>query len=201
MSSLTARVLPSSRVLLGGLLWAACAAAVAEADAPPPEPQGFRMEMYRAPVPAALAGARVIDTEEAFRLWTTKSAAFVDVLPRPPKPANLPPETVWRDKPRHDIPGSVWLPDTGYGVVLAERLDYLKHGLEKASGGDPARPLVIYCLADCWMSWNAGKRALLLGYQRVLWFPEGTDGWSAAGHPLEERTPEPDARRTSAGPD
>jgi len=46
-------------------------------------------------------------------------------------------------------------------------------------------------MADCWMSWNAGKRALSLGYVHVLWYPDGTDGWAAAGYPLEERNPEP----------
>ena len=157
----------------------------------PPQPAGYRMEPYRAPVPDALDGAGVVDTPEAHRLWTTRSAAFVDVLPRPPKPANLPADTVWRDKPRRDIPDSIWLPDTGYGVLPAERLDYLKRGLDKASGGDRSRPLVFYCLADCWMSWNAAKRALALGYQRVLWYRGGTDGWGAAGHPLEDRAPEP----------
>ena len=176
------------RTLLGCLLVAASACASA---APPPEPEGYRSDQYRAPVPASLAGARVIDTDEAYRLWTTKSATFVDVLPRPPKPANLPPGTVWRDKPRHDIPGSTWLPDTGYGVIPPERLDYLRHGLEKASGGDKSRPLVFYCLQDCWMSWNAGKRALSLGYVNVLWYPEGTDGWTAEGYPVEARDPEP----------
>jgi rhodanese-related sulfurtransferase len=32
---------------------------------------------------------------------------------------------------------------------------------------------------------------LTLGYSNVSWYPEGTDGWAAAGHPLEERQPEP----------
>ncbi len=54
-----------------------------------------------------------------------------------------------------------------------------------------ARPLVFYCLKDCWMSWNAAKRALELGYKNVDWYPEGSDGWAAAGLPLEKRTPEP----------
>jgi rhodanese-related sulfurtransferase len=39
------------------------------------------------------------------------------------------------------------------------------------------------------MSWNAAKRALALGYRKVLWYPEGTDGWSRRGLPLERRTP------------
>ena len=44
------------------------------------------------------------------------------------------------------------------------------------------------------MSWNAAKRALALGYKNVGWYPEGTDGWKAAGLPLEsaEPTPMPD---------
>ena len=39
------------------------------------------------------------------------------------------------------------------------------------------------------MSWNAAKRALALGYRRVLWYPEGTDGWARQGLPLERRAP------------
>jgi PQQ-dependent catabolism-associated CXXCW motif protein len=50
--------------------------------------------------------------------------------------------------------------------------------------------VVLYCLADCWMSWNAAKRALAIGYSNVAWYREGTDGWVAAGLPLEEATPE-----------
>jgi PQQ-dependent catabolism-associated CXXCW motif protein len=51
--------------------------------------------------------------------------------------------------------------------------------------------VVIYCLANCWMSWNAAKRASALGYSNVVWFPEGTDGWLAAGLPLQDAEPEP----------
>ena len=32
---------------------------------------------------------------------------------------------------------------------------------------------------------------MTLGYANVLWYPDGTDGWVAAKHPLEERKPEP----------
>jgi len=48
---------------------------------------------------------------------------------------------------------------------------------------------VFYCLASCWMSWNAAKRALELGYTNVAWYPEGTDGWADQGLPLEGRVP------------
>ena len=59
------------------------------------------------------------------------------------------------------------------------------------TGGDRAKPLVFYCLADCWMSWNATKRAASYGFRNVSWYPDGSDGWHAAGLPLQEAHPEP----------
>jgi PQQ-dependent catabolism-associated CXXCW motif protein len=155
------------------------------------EPDAYRTDHYRAPVPATLAGARVLSTEETAAIWRAKAAAFMDVLPRAPKPKDLPAGTVWRDAPRPDIPGSIWLPDTGYGTLAPATEDYFKRGLMRASGGDRSKLLVFYCLADCWMSWNAATRALTLGYDNVAWYPEGTDGWAAADLPLAEAQPEP----------
>ena len=157
----------------------------------PAEPQGYRMDGYRTPTPATLAGARVVDTDGAFALWRDKTASFIDVLPHAPKPPNLPPSTVWREKRRDNIPGSLWLADVGYGAISAETESYFRKGLEKATAGDKARALVFYCLADCWMSWNAAKRALAMGYRTVVWYPEGTDGWSAKEHALQQAHPEP----------
>ena len=56
----------------------------------------------------------------------------------------------------------------------------------KPPKGIVARLLVFYCLANCWMSWNAAKRALSLGYPNVAWYRDGTDGWLAASLPLED---------------
>jgi PQQ-dependent catabolism-associated CXXCW motif protein len=166
-------------------------AAAATRAADVPEPESYRLEDYRAPTPATLHGAKVIGTQEAEKLWRSHIASFVDVLPRPPRPRNLPAGTLWRDKPRPDIPGSIWLPDTGYGELAPSMASYFVKGLEKATHGDRARLVVLYCLADCWMSWNAAKRAQEIGYSDVAWYREGTDGWLAAGLPLEEAIPEP----------
>lgn len=168
-------------------------ASAARAAAQAPEPDGYRTEDYRTPVPATLRGARVLSTDEAEAIWRGGAAAFIDVLPHPPKPPNLPPGTIWREKPRLNIPGSIWLPDTGYGALAAVTEDYLRRGLERAAGGDRAKLLVFYCLADCWMSWNAAKRALSYGYANVAWYPEGTDGWTALDLPVAESKPEPRA--------
>lgn len=155
------------------------------------EPEGYRMEEYRAPVPDTLAGARVLNTAEAETIWRAKTGIFVDVLPRPPKPLNLPAGTIWRDRPRHNIPGSVWLPDTGYGKLAEPVEDYLRQGMERASGGNHAALIVVYCQANCWMSWNAAKRILTYGYIHVAWYPDGTDGWERANLPMVESQPEP----------
>lgn len=173
------------------LLALAVSAARAETGSRPPEPEGYRLDAYRAPVPATLTGATVIDTAKAHELWRGKGAVFIDALPHAPKPDGLPKNVVWREQPRFDIPGSIWLADTGFGALSPATQRYFEKGLAKASGGEKARPLVFYCQADCWMSWNAARRALTLGYAHVYWYPEGTDGWTAAKHPLEERKPEP----------
>jgi PQQ-dependent catabolism-associated CXXCW motif protein len=153
------------------------------------------MDDYLAPTPATLKGAKVIGTVEAQRLWQEKAAIFIDAMPRPPKPANLPKGTIWRDKPRFNIPGSAWLVDVGYGEISTERDSYFRTHLDRLTGGDRARALVFYCKSACWMSWNAAKRAIEeYGYTAVFWYPEGTDGWEAANLPLIEDQPVPDAR-------
>jgi PQQ-dependent catabolism-associated CXXCW motif protein len=179
-----------------GLLLAACVLTVpcceqAIAQDAVPEPDIYRLENYRAAVPATLAGARVLTTRDAEAIWRAKSGVFVDVLPRAPKPKNLPEGTVWRDKPRFNIPGSIWLPDTGYGALAAPMEDYLRLGIERAASESKTTLLVIYCQADCWMSWNAAKRVLSYGYSNVAWYPEGTDGWQRARLPLTESQPQP----------
>jgi PQQ-dependent catabolism-associated CXXCW motif protein len=134
--------------LAAALAVALIAPVAAGADEAPPEPDSYRLSDYRAPTPATLKGARVLTTEEAAAMWRTGDCAFIDVLPQAPRPKNLPADVVWRDKPRFDIPGSLWLPDTGYGELASVMLDYFRRGLDKALGGR-TRPLVFYCLKDC----------------------------------------------------
>jgi PQQ-dependent catabolism-associated CXXCW motif protein len=169
-------------VVLAAILFAA----TVHAQEAVPEPQDYRTDNYRAPVPATLAGARVLATAEAEAIWRAGTAVFVDVLPRAPKPASLPPGTVWRDKPRFNIPGSIWLPDTGYGKLAEATEDYLRREIDRASRGNKSALLVIYCQENCWMSWNAAKRVLSYGYSNVAWYPDGTEGWEGAGLPVTE---------------
>lgn len=145
-----------------------------------PEPEGFRGEPYRAPVPATLRGARVIDPAQAMALHA-QGVPFLDTLPRQKRPEGLPPGTIWNAEAHRTIPGAVWLYDTGYDRISSVEETRLSDGLARATAGDKAAPVVIFCKADCWMSWNAAKRAVAQGYTGVNWYPEGVDGWVMAG--------------------
>lgn len=154
-----------------------------------PEPGDYRTGEYRAPVPATLKGGKVIDTDAAEALFKSGDV-FIDVFPQAPKPANLPKSTVWREPKHTTIKGAVWLPNVGYGVLNDEFEKYFRDGLARLTGGDKAKPLVFFCLRDCWMSWNAAKRALEWGHTDVTWYPDGVDGWKEWNLQVEDRTAE-----------
>lgn len=160
-------------------------------SAPVPEPETYRTDDYRQPVPATLKGATILDHDAALALWTSNTAVFIDVYPRAPKPPRLPAGTLWRQPPHISIEHAKWLPNVGYGVLSAEADTYFRTRLEKLTGGDRDKPVVFFCLRHCWMSWNAGKRALSYGYRAVHWFPDGTDAWQEIGQLVAEVQPEP----------
>jgi PQQ-dependent catabolism-associated CXXCW motif protein len=161
------------------------------ARAAPPEPQGYRMDDYRAPTPDTVTGGTALDTPAARALWQAQDAVWIDVLPAPHRPTNLPAAAVWRPLERRDIPGSLWLPDVGRGALDPGLEARFRARLAEVAAGRPETPMVFYCLADCWMSWNAAKRAAGWGYTRVYWYRDGTDGWAAAKLPLAAAQPSP----------
>lgn len=154
-----------------------------------PEPDAYKTDNYRSAVPQSLTGAASVPGPEAAKALFAAGAVFVDVYPRAPKPPNLPASTVWREPPHRSIPGASWLPNVGYGVISEETQAYFTTQLQRLTGGDKAKPLVFFCLSDCWMSWNAAKRAIAMGHTTVHWFPDGTDGWELIGEPLVDVTP------------
>ena len=175
--------------ILAALLAAALLHSPAIAGETVAEPSDYRMEEYRAPVPATLQGAQVVSTKDAAALLEKKQAIFFDVMPHTPKPDKLPAGTIWREKVRKNIPGSFWLPNVGYGAISKDDTEYFRASLLSQTGGDKRRAILFYCMTDCWMSWNAAKRAIEWGYASVMWYPLGADGWEADGRTLTEATP------------
>jgi PQQ-dependent catabolism-associated CXXCW motif protein len=176
-------------VILGLVLGTLPVAGTSPGLSAPPEPQGYRTENYRAETPARVPGGTVLDTAAAQRLWRAGGAVWIDVLPAPHRPPNLPAASVWLPVPRRDIPGSVWLPDIGRGDLNPRLEGYFRASLARLTKGRPEAPVVFYCLANCWMSWNAAKRAAKWGYRRIYWYRDGTDGWQAAKLPLAVAKP------------
>ena len=164
------------------LMLVICAPAMAEEV---PEPATYRTQDYLAATPQTLAGARVVTTSEAHAIWMNGGAVFVDVSPKAERPAGLPKDTLWIDPSLDTIDGAHWVPNIGYGVLSKRRAGYFRRSLDHLIDRDRNRPVVFLCRRDCWMSWNAARRAVLEHrLTNVIWYPDGTDGWTEAGHPV-----------------
>ena len=176
---------------LGGAVVADGAGVPDGADVP--EPAGYRTERYDAPVPEGLAGATTVAGPEV-RALLEGGAVVVDVLPELRAPAALPEGQAWLAPAHLGIDGALWLPDVGYGALAPVTERYLLDHLEDATGGDRSHPVVFYCRIDCWMSWNAARRALGAGYTNVHWYRDGLDDWALEGLPTVALEPAPGPR-------
>lgn len=154
-------------------------------------PDSYRLDHYRAPTPCRLPGATTVDTFQLREVIRSEDPLLIDAMPllRTSETDFTGRWTV--TEPRSNIPGSVWLPNVGHGALSEEMTSYFQQQLRLLTNGDIDHPLVFYCFVDCWMSWNAARRALEFGYQRVIWYPEGTDGWKESGGSLAASSPIP----------
>jgi len=145
---------------------------------------GFRMEHYRRPVPVSNPGTETVDTARALQLQRSGKVLLIDVYP----PRGLGADPIdghWLTNEKHEsLPGATWLPEVGRGHIEQEHIDYFTRNLELLTEGDKTTPMMFYCTADCWQSWNAARRALQWGYQTIFWYPAGTHGWLEEGHEL-----------------
>ncbi|MFK7893207.1 MAG: rhodanese-like domain-containing protein [Granulosicoccus sp.] len=159
------------------------------------EPEGYRTELYDDTVPDTLTGAVRIGALEVLQLQQEENAVVVDVVPEQRQPDELPQGQIWMPVPHKGIAGAIWLPDVGFGVLSETTESYFRGRLRAATDGQLARAVVFYCRADCWMSWNAAKRALTFGYTRVYWFADGIDDWRFEGLEVEVLKPAPGQRQ------
>ena len=207
---MTGQRVPLRRALGGGLLSLAMASAVAlgqtAAAADPGDTvaerpaaasalfsaDGYRIDRYRRPTPDQPPAGQRIDTAGLALLIQQGAPLLVDVHAATLRPESAELGSAWlAPEGRMELPGSVWLPNVGQGRLSPLLARYLADNLARLTAGNPDRPLVFYCVVDCWMSWNAVKRAASLGYRNLYWYPEGSDGWGAAGLPLVEGEPIP----------
>ena len=148
---------------------------------------GYRSSQYRSPTPASLEGVQIVDTPALQQLLAERpDTRLIDVYRRPWVQGRF-----IEDAPHANLPGSLWLANTGDGRLEPRWQRYFELHLRNASQGDPDWPLVFYCRSDCWLSWNAVKRAKALGYNNLYWYRDGLDAWQQANLPLQPAQPVP----------
>ncbi len=168
-------------------IWAAAPAVAQDVEFDPVS--GYRIAHYRAVVPAAPPGVPRIDAQAVAQLASRGDAILVDVAPaeggvRDPNTGE------WRlARPAMTIAGAAWFPEAGRGHPDPAIDRWFADGIARLHRRHPGRAIVVFCLADCWMSWNAALRLSRGGYRRVLWFAEGADGWRDIGRPLVPARP------------
>lgn len=153
------------------------------------EPADYRMDNYDDTVPETLAGATRVSASEVLELQQNEGAVVVDVIPEHRRPEDLPAGHLWLPVPHRGIAGAIWLPDVGYGALSDVTESYFRDNLKQASRGDLNRPLIFYCRTDCWLSWNAARRAVSYGYTSVYWFAGGIEDWLFEDFGLEVLKP------------
>ncbi|AVU11161.1 MULTISPECIES: rhodanese-like domain-containing protein [unclassified Halomonas] len=147
--------------------------------------QGYRLPPYRTLVTAPLPGVTALDDGAFNELVASPPVILVDVY-----------MLTWhdgmflQDRPHLTIPGSTWLPNVGSPALAEEWIDYFSDALDALREQTPAAPLVFFCRADCWLAWNAARRAQALGYEEVYWYANGVDGWQASGGALAAACPQ-----------
>jgi len=190
MSAVRNRRLNRRRILVQAFLLVAFAPG-ARADDGLFDTQGYRRARYRAAIDRLPDPAARITMAAALE-WGD-DALFLDVLPA---------EGALRDagsghwtlaEPHETIPGALWFPEVGRAPVDPALWRALTGRVAAWRRDHPHGPIVVFCRADCWMSWNAARRLAREGVAGVTWLPEGIDGWHDAGRALVAVVPEPAA--------
>lgn len=154
-----------------------------------PEPEGFWTGPINSAVPATIRGGKVIDAQALAKLIENDNPLVIDVSNMPKRPEGMSADAPWLPLPHEAVPNAIWIPDVGMGDIDAQSDEFFAAQLEQETTGNFERPIVIYCHERCWLSWNAAKRAIGYGYKNVHWFPEGIEGWRAAGFEVEAVRP------------
>jgi PQQ-dependent catabolism-associated CXXCW motif protein len=146
-----------------------------------PEPEGYWTGPIEAPVPATIRGGKVIHADALSAMLDSEHPLIIDVSNTPKRPEGMAADAPWIPVAHDAVPGSLWIPDVGLGSISANMDEFFLAQLTDETGEDYDYPIVIYCHEQCWLSWNAAKRAINHGFRNVHWFPEGIEGWKAAG--------------------
>ena len=154
--------------------------------------EGYRSGHYRSPLPDSVPGGVAISPEQLRQLLLADEApALIDVQAVTLRKEAAAFGLSWLpSEQRLNIPGSSWLPNVGYGELEPFMQAFFRDNLSRLTADKLDHPIVFYCIADCWMSWNSVRRAHAWGYTNLYWLRDGTDGWIASGGEVTAAEPE-----------
>ena len=172
----------------------ACGPAVAQGFADEDRDWGIapieelRRPPYSAPTPRSIPDGSVITTAELRdRLAGANPPVVIDVA---------------GGEGHETLPGALWIPGAGRGDNFVDPVQaQFAALLGQVTAGDKGRGLVFLCVnAQCWLSYNAARRAIAAGFRQVYWYRGGYAAWRAAGLPLVPMQPPGSAGASSAAP-
>jgi PQQ-dependent catabolism-associated CXXCW motif protein len=153
---------------------------------------GYRIAYYRGVVGDPPSGVTRIDDRQAAALYDSGKAIFLDVTPAAGGRRDAS-SGVWHlAEPHVTIAGAHWFPEAGRGPADPAIDGWFAKGVRQLAHGSHRRTIVAFCLADCWMSWNASWKLVRAGYRDVRWYANGADGWRDLGRSLVDVRPEAD---------
>jgi len=95
-----------------------------------------------------------------------------------------------------NLPGAHLVPNAGSGSNDPMVQTNVAAAIDKLTGGDKSKPLLIYCHHyACQLSRNGAIRAVDAGYTSVFWLRDGINGWADAGYEQEDMFKEQKAAR------
>jgi len=151
---------------------------------------GYRVAHYRGVVAAPPEGIRRIDSAETAMLHR-RGAVMIDVSPAPGGVGNPAKGELRLSEPHVTMRRAHWFPEAGRGDAGADVDQWLIEGVGRLAHNDRHRTIVVFCLADCWMSWNASLKLHRAGFTDVRWFADGLDGWRDRDGPTQPATVAP----------
>lgn len=113
-------------------------------------------------MPASLPGIQIISGAEAHKMWSAKSAVFLD-------------NRVKVQFETEKIPGAQWFfcDELMQNPSLADKLDKNK-------------AYVVYCNGvTCWRSPAVAMMLQHLGFKKIYWYREGLPDWKKRGYPTD----------------
>ena len=135
----------------------------------------LRTEDYRAPTPRQIPGGRTLRTAELSQMLAKQARPYlIDVA------ANS----------HRTLSGAFWMEGAGIGNLNKDQEKRFLKAMANFAAGKKNRPLVFFCEdSQCWLAYNAARRAIAAGYTSVMWYRGGIAAWRAAGLPMSQADP------------